>query len=145
MSLSLPKHPILLYTPLAAVAIDRLRLFFDIRHGRPDAGDWPSALAGQTAALMTGRYYLDAGLLARLPSLKAVCVLGTVHPRMDLPALTRQGVRVTRVDLRGEDPRLAPRPALEAAEQLIASLGFGRDGWHPSGLINPEVACGSCC
>lgn len=31
------------------------------------------------------------------------------------------------------------------AEQLIASLGFGRDSWHPRHLLNEDVQCESCC
>jgi len=31
------------------------------------------------------------------------------------------------------------------AEDLVASLGFGRNGWHPIHWLNPEVACTSCC
>ncbi len=149
MSLSLPKHPILLCTPLAAAAVERLGLFFHVRQaggsGAMDDENFYSALTGNAAVLLTGQHCLDAGLLARLPSLKAVCVLGALHPAMDLPALTRRGIRVTRVDAGEEGSGLDLGPALEAAEQLIAALGFGRDGWHPAGLVNPEVACGSCC
>jgi phosphoglycerate dehydrogenase-like enzyme len=32
-----------------------------------------------------------------------------------------------------------------AAEGLIAALGFGRDSFHPPYLLNPEIACTSCC
>ncbi len=32
-----------------------------------------------------------------------------------------------------------------AAEGLIASLGFGRESFHPPYLLNPEVVCTSCC
>ena len=31
------------------------------------------------------------------------------------------------------------------AEDLIASLGFGRNSWHPPHLLNPDIACESCC
>ncbi len=33
----------------------------------------------------------------------------------------------------------------QAAENLIASLGFGRHSWHPADLLNPDVICESCC
>lgn len=32
-----------------------------------------------------------------------------------------------------------------AAENLIASLGFGRNSWHPPHLLNTDVLCESCC
>lgn len=32
-----------------------------------------------------------------------------------------------------------------AAESLVASLGFGRNSWHPQYLLNPDIACNSCC
>ncbi len=32
-----------------------------------------------------------------------------------------------------------------AAEDLIASLGFGRNSWHPQHLLNPDILCESCC
>ena len=32
-----------------------------------------------------------------------------------------------------------------AAEDLIASLGFGRNSWHPKHLLNPDILCESCC
>jgi gluconate 2-dehydrogenase len=32
-----------------------------------------------------------------------------------------------------------------AAEDLIASLGFGRNSWHPPHLLNTDVLCESCC
>lgn len=32
-----------------------------------------------------------------------------------------------------------------AAEDLIASLGFGRNSWHPQHLLNPDILCDSCC
>lgn len=32
-----------------------------------------------------------------------------------------------------------------AAEDLIASLGFGRNSWHPPHLLNPDILCDSCC
>ncbi|WP_213991061.1 hypothetical protein [Sodalis sp. dw_96] len=148
MSLSLAKHPILLCAPLAAAAVERLGHFFDVRQTAPHQAcgeDLYSALAGNAAVLITGRHCLDAGLLARLPLLKAVCVLGALHAAMDLPALTHRGIRVTRVEIGEACSGLDLITAMEAAEQLIAALGFGRDGWHPGGLINPEVACGSCC
>ncbi|SFC73828.1 Lactate dehydrogenase [Polaromonas sp. OV174] len=31
------------------------------------------------------------------------------------------------------------------AENLIAALGFGRNGWHPAHLLNPDILCDSCC
>ncbi|MES1977604.1 MAG: hypothetical protein V4451_06175 [Pseudomonadota bacterium] len=34
---------------------------------------------------------------------------------------------------------------LVAAEDLIASLGFGRNSWHPQHLLNPDILCDSCC
>ncbi len=36
-------------------------------------------------------------------------------------------------------------PTRVAAENLVASLGFGRYGWHPPHLINKEILCESCC
>lgn len=32
-----------------------------------------------------------------------------------------------------------------AAENMVASLGFGRNSWHPQYLLNPDIACQSCC
>ncbi len=32
-----------------------------------------------------------------------------------------------------------------AAESMVASLGFGRNSWHPQHLLNPEISCDSCC
>ena len=32
-----------------------------------------------------------------------------------------------------------------AAESMVASLGFGRSSWHPQYLLNPDIACDSCC
>jgi len=32
-----------------------------------------------------------------------------------------------------------------AAEDLIASLGFGRNSWHPPHLLNTDILCESCC
>ncbi len=32
-----------------------------------------------------------------------------------------------------------------AAESMVASLGFGRNSWHPQYLLNPDIACQSCC
>lgn len=32
-----------------------------------------------------------------------------------------------------------------AAEDLIASLGFGRNSWHPAHLLNVDILCESCC
>lgn len=42
------------------------------------------------------------------------------------------------------DALLALRDRI-AAEGLIAALGFGRDSFHPPYLLNPEIACTSCC
>jgi glyoxylate/hydroxypyruvate/2-ketogluconate reductase len=32
-----------------------------------------------------------------------------------------------------------------AAESMVASLGFGRNSWHPQYLLNPDISCDSCC
>ena len=48
------------------------------------------------------------------------------------------------VPLTAESGTLASQSSV-AAESLIASLGFGRNSWHPAHLLNPDVLCESCC
>ncbi|TKI07818.1 hypothetical protein [Martelella alba] len=149
MRFSLPKHPILLCAPLTDAATERLQCFFQVawRHSgaarsREGLAD---ALSDKAAVLLTERDYLDADMLGRLPMLRAVCVLGRLHPDLDVPALTRQGIPLTLVPLEDGASGQDSLPAQDAAAQLIASLGFGRDGWHPTRLVNPDVSCCSCC
>ena len=63
---------------------------------------------------------------------------------------TAPGLR-PRIDLRSELARLSDDDAITAlrdqltAEGVIASLGIGRNGFHPRFLLNPDVCPLSCC
>lgn len=49
------------------------------------------------------------------------------------------------VDGLGESGQAMLDRTLVVAEDLIASLGFGRNSWHPQHLLNPDILCDSCC
>lgn len=68
----------------------------------------------------------------------------------DILADTRLGGRILSRDPAWANGLGASRQAmlnrtLVAAEDLIASLGFGRNSWHPQHLLNPDILCDSCC
>jgi len=64
----------------------------------------------------------------------AACVFtlpAGADPVSDLPGVRTQSWALLRSDI--------------AAESMVASLGFGRNSWHPQYLLNPDIACQSCC
>ena len=269
------KHRVLVTEPLSDAAITRLTTFFEVetRHGCrvPSNEVLVGWLHGKAGVIADSRFVFDAELVSRLPTLKAVCNLDAAHHNLDLPALTKAGIRAThtpepdpaakamaasaqcawqaiqpllaraaavatnagqyggwsrkvvlgqylhtarlgilsgpsfvkallilaqsanvRVDtdrasalaradvlvientpthglsaddrarmkhsacvfiLPACDATVADLPAPPwtllrsdmAAESMVASLGFGRNSWHPPHLLNPDIACDSCC
>jgi hypothetical protein len=72
---------------------------------------------------------LSAADRARMKSTACVYLLPAFFaPAPDLPA---QSWAIQRSDM--------------AAESMVASLGFGRNSWHPQYLLNPDISCDSCC
>ena len=70
----------------------------------------------------------------RLRMKPATCVFtlpAGAAPVFDLPDVRTQSWALLRSDM--------------AAENMVASLGFGRNSWHPQYLLNPDIACQSCC
>ncbi len=160
-------HSVLVTQPLSQAAIARLGTFFsvELRTDAPVPGSdelvhW---LQGKAGVIADTRYQFDAALVARLPHLKAVCNLDGAHHNLDLVALTRAGIRATSLPWANSEQRVPGKWSrrvrfdhLDRAdvsekaddlvtEQLIASLGFGRNSWHPRNLLNDEVQCESCC
>lgn len=247
-------HRVFVAAPIHPAAVERLRAFFrvEVAPGLPEV----SCLQATAGVVADERMVFDARLIEQLPALQAVSVAGARSDQLDLPALTRAGIRATNTpldadaliaeaiwsdlerELRLMGPSVTPPPgrpvsmrpggrlgrplrglaiaipgrtlldfmlaaratragvrvvdcrdqAIDvvvvtdhssempagvasvrsidlssvvrdlrtgdalaatrdriAAEGLIASLGFGRDGFHPPYLLNPEIACTSCC
>jgi lactate dehydrogenase-like 2-hydroxyacid dehydrogenase len=128
----------------------RLERFFDVESAADDdvleRSMLAARLAGKSALVAARAAPIDEALLASLPHLKAVCVVGASHATIDLDACTRAGVIVTNtVDL-GSGEVAQRRMALAATDNLIAAFGFGRAGGHPPNLLNADLRCTlGCC
>ena len=89
---------------------------------------------------------LDLHGLARLPAhtrILDLCSPGAVNVSAALLPEWQD-----RIIHRPTQPQASTAPidiSSTVAEQLIAALGFGRKGWHPDNLLNPDVCCESCC
>ena len=93
------KHRVLVTAPLSDAAITRLTTFFEVetRHGCrvPSHEVLVGWLHGKAGVIADSRFVFDAELVSRLPTLKAVCNLDAAHHNLDLPALTKAGIRAT--------------------------------------------------
>jgi phosphoglycerate dehydrogenase-like enzyme len=139
------RHPVLLAAPADPEVLARLAYFFEIEVDEGaqllDGAELGARLHGKSGliARKTGR--IDAALLARLPHLRAVCKVGSMHGDIDLDACTHAGVIVTNTPDLGDDAAAQRKMAAAAAENLIAAFGFGRSGGHPKDLLNTELHC----
>ncbi|MBB1633059.1 D-glycerate dehydrogenase [Cupriavidus sp. UME77] len=79
--------------------IDRLAQYFDVDDNQPDVALDGAALkarlAGKAGVLANAADRIDAGLVAGLPALRAVCNMAVGYNNLDVPALTAAGIVAT--------------------------------------------------
>lgn len=107
----------------------------------------PNALAFLLDAGYAGRYQVEQAERAianeRTPSF---WVQATASACADGAALTQVIDIQDLIQSFGAD--MAMEEGMQEAlmvDDFIASFGFGRNGWHPKHLLNPDVSCLSCC
>jgi hypothetical protein len=167
---SLGRHRVLVAVPLTSAALERLDVFFDVdvdlgldlSSELRDTSMMVAALRDKAGVVIDRAICFDALTLRRLPALKAIAMTSDVladhadtarqadrdSGGLDLGVLTDAGIRATHVPARAGvmlDDDKDVDPGSIAVEGLVASLGFGRRSFHPPYLLNPEVACTSCC
>lgn len=139
------RHRVLLAESVCAEVLARLDVFFEVEQADNsdvlDRATLAARLAGKSALIATRTARIDSGLLASLPHLKAVCMVGPLHADVDLEACTRAGVMATNTPGLGVDETARRQMSLAAAENLIAAFGFGRAAGHPKNLLNTELRC----
>lgn len=108
------RHRVLVACPISAQAQARLDVFFDVETrlpqrtpSRQEQIDWLQDKAG---VIGDARLAFDAQIVHQLPSLKAISTLAATHEHLDLPALTRAGIRATQA------------PALDAGQEVVSRL-----------------------
>lgn len=108
----------LLAHPVTDTAMARLQTFFDVETrivdkvpGDDELVDW---LHGKAGVIADTRFMFDAGVVCRLPTLKAICNLDSGHGNLDLDALTRAGIRATSTPEPGS-AQLVTEAAVDAA------------------------------
>ncbi|MGO4158514.1 2-hydroxyacid dehydrogenase [Cupriavidus sp. YAF13] len=79
--------------------IDRLAQYFDVDDNQPDVtldgAALKARLAGKSGVLANAADRIDAGLVAGLPALRAVCNMAVGYNNLDVPALTAAGIVAT--------------------------------------------------
>ncbi len=131
------RHRVLLAHPVTETAMTRLQTFFDVETrivdkvpGDDELVDW---LHGKAGVIADTRFMFDAGVVCRLPTLKAICNLDSGHENLDLDALTRAGIRATSTPEAGSE-QLAMEAAVDVAWRDItgcmsrAMSSSGEDG-----------------
>ena len=144
----LRRHPVLLAAPAWPELVERLEGFFEVEQaeGALATAALLQKMQGKSALLAAQPAGIDAALLAQLPHLRAVCRIGAGSNGLDLEACTAAGVLVTDTPALGEEEPAQRRMAMIAADNLIATFGFGRIGGQPPNLLNTELRCTlGCC
>ncbi len=79
--------------------IDHLARYFDVDDNQQDAvldaAALKARLAGKAGVLTNAADSIDAGLIASLPGLRAVCNMAVGYNNLDIPALTAAGIVAT--------------------------------------------------
>ncbi|CAJ0688739.1 Glyoxylate/hydroxypyruvate reductase B [Ralstonia mannitolilytica] len=93
------KPGILVTRALFPEVLERLREIFDVVDNQADAVFPPEALAerlqGRVGLLANAADIIDADLIARVPTLRAVANMAVGYNNLDLPAMTRAGILAT--------------------------------------------------
>ena len=93
------KPGILVTRALFPEVLERLREIFDVVDNQADAVFPPEALAerlqGRVGLLANAADTIDADLIARVPTLRAVANMAVGYNNLDLPAMTRAGILAT--------------------------------------------------
>ncbi|CAJ0682240.1 2-hydroxyacid dehydrogenase [Ralstonia mannitolilytica] len=93
------KPGILVTRALFPEVLERLREIFDVVDNHADAVFPPEALAerlqGRVGLLANAADIIDADLIARVPTLRAVANMAVGYNNLDLPAMTRAGILAT--------------------------------------------------
>jgi lactate dehydrogenase-like 2-hydroxyacid dehydrogenase len=93
------KPGILVTRALFPEVLERLREIFDVVDNQADAVFPPEALAerlqGRVGLLANAADTIDANLIARVPTLRAVANMAVGYNNLDLPAMTRAGILAT--------------------------------------------------
>ncbi|MBP0632116.1 MULTISPECIES: D-glycerate dehydrogenase [unclassified Cupriavidus] len=93
------KPSVLVTRAIYPEVIDRLAQYFDVDDNQQDAvldaAALKARLAGKAGVLANAADRIDAGLVAALPSLRAVCNMAVGYNNLDVPALTAAGVVAT--------------------------------------------------
>lgn len=139
----LRRHPVLVYGAADPAALTRLAQFFEIETegAALDRDTLKARLSDKAALLAASPAGVDAGMLAGLPYLRAVCRTGVGHENIDLEACTRAGVMATNTPDLGAGEAAQRAMDMIAVNNLIAAFGFGRIGGHPENLLNVELRC----
>ncbi|HWL30125.1 MAG TPA: hypothetical protein VNQ97_14585 [Burkholderiaceae bacterium] len=136
-TLGLGRHRVLVTRSVPQTVLDRLDSFFDVELHKDSRPLTPDALLerlrDKAGVLSTEHDTIDAAMVAELKLLKTVSNMAQRYDNLDIAALTRAGIMVANVPA-----------ASRAAENLVASFGFGRLGGKPADLVNPELLCDCC-
>ncbi|MCY1528990.1 Glyoxylate/hydroxypyruvate reductase B [compost metagenome] len=93
------KPSVLVTRAIYPEVIDRLAQYFDVDDNQQDAvldaAALKARLAGKAGVLANAADRIDAGLVAALPSLRAVCNMAVGYNNLDVPALTAAGIVAT--------------------------------------------------
>ncbi|WP_439683013.1 Lactate dehydrogenase or related 2-hydroxyacid dehydrogenase [Cupriavidus oxalaticus] len=93
------KPSVLVTRAIYPEVIDRLAQYFDVDDNQQDAvldaAALKARLAGKAGVLANAADRIDGGLVAALPSLRAVCNMAVGYNNLDVPALTAAGVVAT--------------------------------------------------
>jgi lactate dehydrogenase-like 2-hydroxyacid dehydrogenase len=93
------KPSILVTRAIFPDVIDHLARYFDVDDNQQDtvldADALKARLAGKAGVLTNAADSIDAGLIAALPGLRAVCNMAVGYNNLDIPALTAAGIVAT--------------------------------------------------
>ncbi|BDB24893.1 D-glycerate dehydrogenase [Cupriavidus sp. TA19] len=93
------KPSVLVTRAIYPEVIDHLAQYFDVDDNQQDAvldaAALKARLAGKAGVLANAADRIDGGLVAALPSLRAVCNMAVGYNNLDVPALTAAGVVAT--------------------------------------------------
>lgn len=133
----MPRHRVLVAYPISDEARARLQTFFDVEcriKERPaDRNEQIAWLQDKAGVIGDGSLVFDAPTIEQLPTLKAVCTMAASHEHLDLPALTRAGIRATQAP----HTRLSQQDAMHlldpAWERILASARAALERSEASG------------
>jgi hypothetical protein len=128
------KHHVVVAAPLHAEALERLRALFSVEL-KPCVAE-AAHVASASGLVLCQNAPFPAALLPRLPRLQAIGLTGAGAGRVDLPALTKAGIRVTHAPL--DDEALIEGALWRLLERALNEVALNLE--RPPGAAGSENA-----